>query len=47
LGLAIAGAIANVLGIRFQLELDERGNLIAVLDGFRSLDGLAGPPDVT
>jgi two-component system sensor histidine kinase QseC len=47
LGLAIARAIADVLGIRFQLELGDRGNLIAVLDGFRSLDGLAGPPDVT
>jgi len=47
LGLAIAGAIANVLGVRLQLELDKRGNLIAVLDGFRTLDGLAGPPDVT
>ena len=47
LGLAIAGAIADVLGIRFRLELDEGGSLIAVLDGFRPLDGLAGPPEVT
>jgi two-component system sensor histidine kinase QseC len=46
LGLAIAGAIADVLGIRFQLELDERGNLIAVVDGFRPLDGLVSPADV-
>jgi two-component system sensor histidine kinase QseC len=46
LGLAIAGAIADVLGILFRLELDERGNLIAVVDGFRRLDGLAGPPEV-
>jgi signal transduction histidine kinase len=46
LGLAIAGAIAGVLGIRFQLELDERGNLIAVVDGFRHLDGLVSPADV-
>jgi hypothetical protein len=36
-----------VLGIRFHLELDEHGNLIAVVDWFRTLDGLAGPPDVT
>jgi two-component system sensor histidine kinase QseC len=47
LGLAIAGAIANVLGIRLHLKIDEHGNLIAVLDGFRSLDGLAGLRDVT
>ena len=47
LGLSIAGAIADVLGIRFQLELDERGNLIALVEEFRGLEGLAGPPDVT
>ena len=47
LGLSIAGAIADVLGIRFQLELDERGNLIALVEEFRGLEGLADPPDVT
>ena len=47
LGLAIAGAIANVLGIRFQLELDDRGVLVAALEGFGTLDGFASPPDVT
>ena len=41
LGLAIAGAIADVLGIRFRLELDERGDLIAALEGFGTLDGFA------
>jgi signal transduction histidine kinase len=39
LGLAIASAIANVLGIRLQLELDERGDLVARLDGLRPLTG--------
>jgi two-component system sensor histidine kinase QseC len=43
LGLAIAGAIANVLGIRFRLELDEHGDLVAMLEGFGTLDGFADP----
>ena len=45
LGLAIAGAIAKVLGIRFQLELDDRGDLIAALEGFGTLDGFAERPE--
>jgi len=44
LGLAIAGAIANVLGIRFWLELDEHGDLVAGLDGIGTLDGFAERP---
>jgi two-component system sensor histidine kinase QseC len=44
LGLAIAGAIASVLGIRFRLELDEHGDLVAGLDGFGTLDGIAERP---
>ena len=44
LGLAIAGAIATVLGIRFRLELDEHGDLVAGLDGFGTLDGFAERP---
>jgi two-component system sensor histidine kinase QseC len=37
LGLALAGAIARVLGIRFRLKLDEHGNLVASVDGFEAL----------
>ena len=44
LGLAIAGAIAKVLGIRFQLELNEHGDLVAGLDGFGTLDGFVEHP---
>jgi two-component system sensor histidine kinase QseC len=43
LGLAIASAIANVLGMRFQLELDQHGNLLARVDQFQIL----GPSAVT
>ncbi len=41
LGLAIASAITRVLGIGFRLELDAGGDLVASLEGFRTLDGLA------
>ena len=37
LGLALAGAIASVLAIRFRLKLDEQGNLVASVDGFEAL----------
>ena len=45
LGLALASAIANVLGIRFRLELDPPGNLVARLDRFQTLAPRAGTPE--
>ena len=41
LGLAIASAITRVLGIGFRLKLDASGDLVASLEGFRTLDGFA------